>query len=202
MLKRAAFSTLAAALVHVCAVAADPKGPDYSGQNLTGRNFTAQRLEYANFEDAILKQATFMNAILTGANFKTADLTNTGFVAADLTKADLRGANLNSPLFSTTIFNEANLEGTDFSRAGLYRCQLRGANLRDLKAISTVQGCDFYGADVRGANLAKMSLSGEESSFRKVKYNSRTLWPTAFDPAQAGAVLVDDEAPAATPGKP
>ncbi|MFB2969012.1 pentapeptide repeat-containing protein [Aerosakkonema sp. BLCC-F183] len=46
--------------------------PDFSGQNLRGRNFKGQNLTGANFSYADIQGANFSNAILIGANFTKA----------------------------------------------------------------------------------------------------------------------------------
>lgn len=181
---------------------AQPTGQDFSGKDLSGRDFTGQRLENANFEDAILKQARFSQAILTGASFHDADLTNTGFLSADLTRADLRGATIAFPFFEQTIFNEANLQGQDLSKVMFFHCKLRGANLRALKQIGSVDDCDFYNADFRGANLTGMKLGTTPCNFRKARYDSRTLWPRDFDPQSVGAVQVEDAPAEPKPNNP
>nr|VFJ91281.1 MAG: Pentapeptide repeat-containing protein [Candidatus Kentron sp. H]VFJ99194.1 MAG: Pentapeptide repeat-containing protein [Candidatus Kentron sp. H]VFK00574.1 MAG: Pentapeptide repeat-containing protein [Candidatus Kentron sp. H] len=51
--------------------------PDYSNQNLRGRDFRGQNLRGARFVGADLRGARFQNADLTGADFSGARLGKT-----------------------------------------------------------------------------------------------------------------------------
>jgi len=75
----------------------------------------------------------------------------------------LRGRNLRGRNLNRANLTEADLTGADLTGAGLSGAYLDGANLRD---------ANLGAADLRGA-----------------RYDHSTVWPRAFDPAAAGAVL-------------
>lgn len=186
--------SLAIALLVSCgAAAAAQAGEDFSGQDLVGRDFTGKRFEEANFEDAVLKEARLEKAILTKAVLKGADLSHANLTSVDATEADFRGARLYYPSLSQATFNKANFQDCDLSMTNISHAKFREANLRNLKGIATILDCDFYKADLRGANLVGMSDTTGRSNFRKAKYDKKTRWPKDFDIAASGAELVETE---------
>ena len=61
--------------------------------------------------------------------------------------------------------------------------EFRGANLRNLKGFGPVKQCDFSSADLRGANLARLTdNSAVKSQFQGAKYDKNTRWPADFNP--------------------
>ena len=70
----------------------------------------------------------------------------------------------------------ADLQGIDLSGLDLSSANLSGASL--------------HWADLRGANLRWADLTGADLS--DAKNNADTTWPKGFNPAAAGAVLVED----------
>jgi hypothetical protein len=90
-------------------------------------------------------------------------LTYADFSGADLGWADLSGADL----------SWANLSRADLSRANLHGADLRGTDLRT--------------ANLTGADLSEADLN--EADLKETKFTSETMWPSGFDPAQAGARL-------------
>lgn len=85
---------------------------------------------------------------------------------------DLNGANLPG----------VNLRGANLREANLFVANLRQANLNG----ANLEGGDLGGADLQGADLRRANLRGAD--LRGAKYDDETLWPTNFDPKQAGAV--------------
>ena len=85
----------------------------------------------------------------------------------DLTGLNLQGVNL----------QQANLSGTNLFTADLRNAKLSGANLSDV---------DLGGAKLQGADLRLARLEGAD--LRGANYDDRTIWPTNFNPTQAGAV--------------
>ena len=98
----------------------------------------------------------------------------------DFYYASLVGANL----------DEAILVRADLRMANLREVALRGADLRQAK----LNGADLREARLSGADLREASLGGTTLSWAKLSqatYNEFTKWPVGFDPAKAGAILVD-----------
>lgn len=104
----------------------------------------------------------FTLAYLRGAELSGAFLSGVDLFAANLVGASLRGADLGG----------ANLGSADLSRADLTGANLTGTDLSD--AI-------LCGADLRDTRLQAVDLSG-------ATYDDFTLWPSGFDPVEAGAV--------------
>ncbi len=117
-----------------------------------------------------LGKLDFTRADLSGANLREVNL-----IKAYLREADLSGANLNRALL-----NGAYLFRAQLFRAYLVRAILRGAILKE---------ADLRKADLSGANLNRADLS--EANLTDARYTRRTQWPDDFDPAAAGAVLVE-----------
>jgi uncharacterized protein YjbI with pentapeptide repeats len=141
--------------------------------------------------------ASLMDAALPGASLSGADLRE-----ALLFGADLRGAHLVG-----TDLRNASLAGADLSHANLQGADLRGAFLPGGHSVKLLRGpgkrplslkpqpTDLRGADLRGANLqgARLNIAGSRRSgvlLPGARYDRHTHWPSGFDPAKAGAVLV------------
>jgi uncharacterized protein YjbI with pentapeptide repeats len=93
----------------------------------------------------------------------------------DCTEQDLTGLNLQA----------INLSGADLRGANLFVADLRQANLGG----ANLEGVDLGGAKLHGADLRRANLDGAD--LRGAKYNEDTIWPTNFNPGQAGAVRGD-----------
>ena len=174
---------------------------DFTDQTLTGKDFKGASLAGADFSDATLENCNFNGASLKGAHFKDTVVKGTVIEDADLTGADLRG--ISGQLFlSGSNLGKVNLEGTDCKRLDLFRTVFKEANLRNTKNWSQVTNCDFYKADLRGANLrGAYTIHGKtlaEVRFKGALYDETTSWPDGFDPVAAGCVL-SKATPAGTP---
>lgn len=121
-----------------------------------------EQLEGATLE----AEASMSGGLFVGMNLRGADLYWQGLSGADFSRADLREANLSGTRLSGCRFCEADLRGTDFGPSNL------GGGTR-------LDGADFRGAQLEGAQFAL------------ARYTAQTQWPTGFDPAQAGMILVD-----------
>ena len=86
----------------------------------------------------------------------------------DLSERDLSGLNLTSADLRKAKLREADLSKTNLSMANLSEADLSEANLSE---------ADLYQTDLTGA-----------------KYTVHTIWPDGFDPNEAGAIVVDEEA--------
>jgi uncharacterized protein YjbI with pentapeptide repeats len=87
-------------------------------------------------------------------------------------EANLTGLNLKA----------VNLQGANLTGANLFVADLRKANL-DGANLARV---DLGGASLHGADLRRANLDGAD--LRGAKYDDETIWPTNFNPHQAGAV--------------
>jgi pentapeptide repeat protein len=117
------------------------------------------------------------------------------FHRADFAGEDLTGAELDS-----LILSGADLTAARLSRARLVRTQLINACLSraDLTGAS-LREANLSGANLKGACLVKVNLAGAklegadltDANLNGARYDRRTRWPAAFDPAKHGALLVE-----------
>lgn len=121
-----------------------------------------EQLEGATLE----AEASMSGGLFVGMNLRGADLYWQGLSGADFSHADLREANLSGTRLSGCRFCEADLRKTSFGPSNL------GGGTR-------LDGADFSGAQLEGAQFAL------------ARYTAQTRWPTGFDPAKAGMILVD-----------
>jgi hypothetical protein len=98
-----------------------------------------------------------------------------------------------------------NLEGMDLSGEFLpaMDVEFQGKNLRNANLCrSDLRHSDFTATDLTGADLSEADLSGtnlaganlENVTLTDARYDAATRWPAGFDPARAGAVLVEQAA--------
>jgi BTB/POZ domain-containing protein KCTD9 len=139
-------------------------------RRLNRKKISDIRLENAYLKEANLTRANLRGANLTRANLKGADLTRTKLYDANLTEADFTGAKLIYAGLWDAYLTRANLRGANLTRANL-------------------KGAELYGAYLTGANLDEANL--DEANLYEAIYNTETIWPTGFDPAAAGARLVE-----------
>jgi uncharacterized protein YjbI with pentapeptide repeats len=140
----------------------------------------------ADLHGAWLTFAPLRRADLTSANLRSAALGSANLVHADLTGADLRSAGLRAADLRGAV-----LTGTDLSKADLCDADLRyavwiGQVLIRNSAWRTAKLCR---ADLRGADLRNGYLFGVD--VKEARYDSRTRWPSGFDPQRRGAVRME-----------
>jgi len=169
---------------------------DLSDRDLVKQSFKAENLDNVNFEASDLSQAQFDNALARGSNFQGAILEEATLWNVDFTGSDFRKANLKYARCSGAIFNRCNLSGVDLSSTIFLKNSFREADLRNLKGANQILQCDFFSADVRGANLTN-AIGAESAKWRKARYDRKTRWPKGFDPEAAGCVLIEEEDPPA-----
>ncbi len=137
-------------------------------------------------EGADLRGANLDGAHLMSANLEGATLANAKLEGADLQRSNLQGAMLSSANLQGAMLYSVNLQG-----AALYSANLQGTDLRSAK----LQDAALSGAELQGAHLLYANLEGAnltDANLQDAKYNTRTTWPTDFDPVAAGCILVED----------
>jgi uncharacterized protein YjbI with pentapeptide repeats len=155
-----------------------PKGPNYSGQDLTNHNFHADppgSLRGANFQNAILKGAIFTGQDLTGASFQGADLGPSDKGPADFASATLANTCFIGATLNATSFTFARFQCTDFSNTSLLQ-----ADFGPQQSISPGDGCRtrFIGStlDVHAIDVANWSsVDFTQASFQGVSPSSFSL---------------------------
>jgi uncharacterized protein YjbI with pentapeptide repeats len=161
-------------------------GADLSEANLSG--------------GVVLFKANLIGADLSKANLSKANLNGANLIGANLSKANLIETDFSAVDFSRFDFNE--LSPTDLVTYKLVvRFTFLGRMLLSSEELSpenqsqmNVQGADLSGADLSGADLSGADLSGADLSgadLSGAKYTMETIWPAGFDPARAGATLVE-----------
>jgi uncharacterized protein YjbI with pentapeptide repeats len=181
---------------------------DLSNRDLSGLNLTDADLKEANLQGANLEQAVLERANLQSANLNFAILqrykkaTFKGIESkrnpnTNLHHANLCYAKLKRALVVGVNLTEALLFGSDLSEADLHLADLSGADLRNANLSDVnLSGTDLSEAVLRFANLSRAKMRWVKLSgtiLDRAKYTKETTWPEGFDPAAAGAILVDDE---------
>jgi uncharacterized protein YjbI with pentapeptide repeats len=133
----------------------------WSQLDLSNADMAEWDLARTNLKDTVLASAD-----LTRADLQVADLRN-----ADLSKVLATGANLTDTDCDSADFSAGELSDTSFSGANLTRTRIGRANLRG--AVFT--RVSLQGADLRGTELSDVT-------FREVRYDASTQWPSGFIP--------------------
>lgn len=175
-------------------------GEDHAGQKLQRHDFRGQKLEGARFDEADLTSADFTGAKLKGASFVGANLTQTNLDGADCSGADFSDVKFSSTMARATNFSGAKLEVADLGSYSNFSGSLFvGANLRKARGITEITGCDFSGADLRGASLKEgQDWKSPSTKWTKALYDDATRFPKGIDPDAVGAVKVAAEGPGAS----
>ncbi len=171
-----------------------------SQANLNSADLNQAQLNGANLKGADLSQVNLTNAELEEANLDNANISRSNLYQADFRKAKLRKANLSRARLHGTNLSGANLSGANLSRASLSSdINLSGANLTatnlsgaDLRAAK-LMNMDLSHVDLSKANLLGANLEGailQNAKLFEAIYNKRTVFPTGFDPSNAGAYLI------------
>jgi Pentapeptide repeats (8 copies) len=141
-------------------------------------------LGYGDLAGADLHYSDLSGSFLLGVDLRRADLTGVWFVRAMLDRARLHQADLRSAVLWQARLAGADLRATDLTTADLTGAHLHGTRLD----LADLRGADFSGTDFAGA------------TFPGALADDTTIWPSGFDPQQAG-VLPADEAPPFRPQK-
>jgi len=165
---------------------ADLNKANLSGADLSGANLSGASLLWPNLRGTVIDDATLIED-----RWRLAwEVVNQGGQGRYLGSADLSGADLQEIDLSGAYLGSANLSGTllydaDLSYATLSSANLGGANLARV---------DLHAANLKMADLSRADLSYarlDEANLSETQYDRNTKWPDGFDPAAAGATLVD-----------
>jgi uncharacterized protein YjbI with pentapeptide repeats len=161
-----------------------------------------------------LKLTLSMSADLRGVDLHGRDLRGIILRKKDLRDADLREADLSGSVFEDVDMEGAHLKGamlekatlglgTVGQRVNLLSADLTGAHLRGATIWGDIRSALFFGADLRGADLARSlavhphpenaserEVAREAAKFDGAKYDDDTQWPDGVDPVAADAVKV------------
>ena len=147
------------------------------------------RLYRANLQNAELDLASFENSDLTEANLEGASLYRANLQGAilqrvNLTRASVGFANLSNADLTNATLTEADLFHSSLVGASMSQANLQGTALQK----ADLQGAFLYAADLRGAKLDDANL--QQAHLREARYDSQTIFPTNFNPSEAGMVSV------------
>lgn len=131
---------------------------------------TGLQLTSTTVQRLVLVNADLRNAQWTDVHLGSVDLSNSSLANSTLRRVNLDSAHLAGTDLTNAILVDASLTGACMHNASLRNADLSGARLD--------------GADLRGADLTEAKTSAR-TSFARVEYDSRTLWPRRSKPADA-----------------
>lgn len=145
----------------VGAIVGKPQGKTFLSGSFQNTNFSnalvfiySDSNEVVNFDRANLTGAQIMNnsaalVSMVGANLSKSRFPQ-GLKDADLSKANLQGVRSRGP-FVRIIFVGANFSGSDLRQAKFLECDLSKVKFGN----AMIQGADFFGSTLLGADLTK-----------------------------------------------
>ncbi|HEY7980849.1 MAG TPA: pentapeptide repeat-containing protein [Candidatus Eremiobacteraceae bacterium] len=149
-------------LLQACA-GCDLSGKDLRNADLHGVRLSGDDMSNVDLRGANLRGARFEGVDLTGARLDNADLTDAVFSGANLKHVSWSGAKLSGiELQGIAIDNDMLHSGqAKIWLSSCQGCDMAGLDMRnlDLRGVR-LQGADLSHADLRGANLAGAKLDG------------------------------------------
>lgn len=126
---------------------------------------------------------TIRGARLTGMNLEGISFNGSDLQGSDFSGSDLYGAFLCDSNFESCRFTQADLRS-----AFIHNCSFRNADMRSARmGLDEIGGeLTLYGADFTNANL-------EGVDFTAARYDSSTIFPEGFGPAERGMKPVEED---------
>jgi len=175
---------------------------DFSNMIIPMKKWDGENLSDSNFENSTLFLVQFHGTTLQRCNFQGTDLSSGALNGADLTDSDLRFTTWTNASLQGAILRNADMSGVNFVECGLEGAKMVGTKLVNARGFQRINGVNFTGADLRGADLSKATDGGTPAIFRNAKYDKRTRWPAGFDIAGAQLVLSEEPIAPAEAAKP
>ncbi len=173
-------------------------GPEALAAGMTAREVTALLFRAKPGAPVDLSRKDLTGLDLSGLDFKGAVLTGSDLFGANLTSADLSRADLRASRLDRTIILSCRFDGADLSGATL----LRPSAFSTLSALAgeapsftraNMAGVRFFGrfngASLRGANLARASLSPFSRSFIEQVWRTELMGADLSETDLSGADL-------------
>ena len=175
---------------------------DFDGTEFVNADLTGATLSKSNIRKTIFKQCKmtekmdmFLETRFDDASFIECDLRKNAFIDADISGCDFTDSNLSessfvNPIMKQAIFTRANLSGTNFVTAKAEGSKFDNANMKNVRFVaeSSLENCDFRGADASEANLRDCNLQQAkfgEASLLKTDFGGANLKHADFEKANA-----------------
>jgi uncharacterized protein YjbI with pentapeptide repeats len=175
---------------------------DFDGTEFVNADLTGATLSKSNIRKTIFKQCKmaekmdmFLETRFDDASFIECDLRKNAFIDADISGCDFTDSNLSessfvNPIMKQAIFTRANLSGTNFVTAKADDSKFDNANMKNVRFVaeSSLENCDFRGADASEANLRDCNLQQAkfgEASLLKTDFGGANLKHADFEKANA-----------------
>lgn len=162
-------TTILALLLFIAAPAAaeEPVNPnaDFTAREISQALFKAVAGDRLDFSGRDLTYLDLSGLDFKGASLKYSDLYGTDFTGSNLTGSDLSHARLDRAVLIRANFSGANLEQATILRPTLFSDMTNnhadapifaGANLQGLRVSMYMEGSNFRGADLTGANFSPL----------------------------------------------
>ncbi|TKC92130.1 pentapeptide repeat-containing protein [Polyangium fumosum] len=161
---------------------------------LTRVDLQKTELVGANLSDAMISGGEMDGIDLSGSTMIGTRIVNCAMPEACMDRTHASSAMFYSCLMERVKMRVANLMGVRFVHVNLSGADLSGSDA-DWASFETafLNGADLSNASLRYADLSEATLDGVK--LLNARYNSKTKWPSDFDPEAHGAVQVveDDE---------
>ena len=141
-----------------------PEGkPELSAREVARVLATARNGAPVDLSNLSLRYLDLAGLDLKGLRLANADVWGVDFSEADLTGVDLSNARLNRASITRANFSKANLSGATLLRPTVHTSfqyefkdapRFTGANLKGLRVMGRLDGSDFRGADLTGADFS------------------------------------------------
>lgn len=192
----------------------------YKGALLGGANFNKANIQGANFDGARVLTNKVFPAGFNEEQFKlvpTALFYETGSPWQASSKSDFQPKNQFSYLLSYktpsfvndnldglnytgawlpgTLMDGASLKFTNFSASNLKEASFKGADLTGAVLYDALldkadfEKANLYGVDLRWAHMPSVNFEG--ANLTNAIYDQNTVWPSNFDPKEAGAYYIE-----------
>ena len=144
-----------------------------TARDVTAAFFQSDRSVPVNLAGRTLRDLDLSGLDFKGAQLSGADLFGTDLSTANLKGVDLSGVNLNRTTIIKADFSGANLSGATFMRPSVSTTleydvaeapKFAGADMRLIRMTSRMQGADFRGANLAGAQMGPHEPRADLSS--------------------------------------
>ena len=166
---------------------------DLSGAEIGEAIWVEKAFTEVNLSAAKMNKSRFLRITFHEANLRNAEMEECWFKECDLSSVDMKGAILKNAQLSQANLTSSNLSFANLNNANLSEANLTGYDPINGK-IAVLRNANLQGANLENACLFSADLSGanlDGAILREAQYNELTIWPTGFEPVNAGAILCE-----------